>query len=209
MGSHRRNANSHRRTSMKSPSAQNDTLHLPGPLVNHCVARNRNAAPVRCKGWFAAAHPRCWQRETPRTSQPRAEAKCPNETGIHQDSQLGRGGATQHTRSNLADAGKKRAGRTQSTYPRLQDRPNSLRNPSVTLGVRSRRLAAPGTWPVASGPRDTASGEESIGAVPCCRSGESRYQRGEAIPYSTTTVPLSANVKCDFILRAPRARTQL
>ncbi|CAN5641783.1 hypothetical protein BH11PLA2_BH11PLA2_15770 [soil metagenome] len=33
----------------------NDTLHLPGPLVKHCVARNRNAAPGRCKGWFAGA----------------------------------------------------------------------------------------------------------------------------------------------------------
>jgi len=31
----------------------NDTLHLPGPLVRHCVARNRKAAPVTCKGWFA------------------------------------------------------------------------------------------------------------------------------------------------------------
>jgi hypothetical protein len=31
----------------------NDTLHLPGPLVKRCVAKNRNAAPVRCKGWFA------------------------------------------------------------------------------------------------------------------------------------------------------------
>ena len=35
----------------------NDTLHLPGPLEKHCVARNRNAAPVRCKGWFADASP--------------------------------------------------------------------------------------------------------------------------------------------------------
>ena len=38
---------------LSKAAGPNDTLHLPGPLVKHCIARNRNAAPVRCKGWFA------------------------------------------------------------------------------------------------------------------------------------------------------------
>src|SRR4051812_2193009 len=34
---------------------QNDTLHLPGRLQGTCVTKDRNAGPVKCKGWFAAA----------------------------------------------------------------------------------------------------------------------------------------------------------
>jgi hypothetical protein len=32
-------------------------IDLPGPLVKHCVARNQNAAPVRCKGWILLMSP--------------------------------------------------------------------------------------------------------------------------------------------------------
>jgi len=31
---------------------ENDQAHLPGPLQEIGIARNRNAAPVRCSIWF-------------------------------------------------------------------------------------------------------------------------------------------------------------
>ena len=31
---------------------ENAKVHLPGPRVRRCVARNGNAAPVRCNFWF-------------------------------------------------------------------------------------------------------------------------------------------------------------
>src|SRR5215475_3401850 len=34
----------------------NDTAHLPGPLLGQNAARNQNAAPVRCSGWFGVSH---------------------------------------------------------------------------------------------------------------------------------------------------------
>lgn len=35
----------------------NDPAHLPGPLQDLDVARNRNAAPVRCSVWFGCLSP--------------------------------------------------------------------------------------------------------------------------------------------------------
>ncbi len=41
-----------RRVSIRPPAPPNDQAHLPGPPLRRCVARNQNAAPVRCNGWF-------------------------------------------------------------------------------------------------------------------------------------------------------------
>src|SRR5262249_33765634 len=40
-------------TAPARPPPPNDTLHLPGHLQGRSVSENRNAGPVKCKGWFA------------------------------------------------------------------------------------------------------------------------------------------------------------
>jgi hypothetical protein len=52
--------------------SRNDTLQTPGPLMKHCVARNRNAAPVRCKGWFASGAKNSPKNKRPQLLDPAA-----------------------------------------------------------------------------------------------------------------------------------------